>query len=97
MNIFYMMETLVSIVNEFKYLGIIFKPSGTIFCIRKSLCSENMNVVLQETNLPLRSRGSQSFPKLSAKSLIYKEKIVGIKIQPCFTPILDLTVSDKFT
>jgi hypothetical protein len=55
----------------------------------------------QETNLPLRSRGSQSFPKLSAKSLIYKEKIVGIKIQPCFTPILDLKVSvrpsDKFT
>ena len=41
-----MMETLVSLVNEFKYLGIIFKPSGTIFCIRKSLCSENMNVVL---------------------------------------------------
>jgi hypothetical protein len=28
----------------------------------------------QETNLPMRSRGSQSFPKLSAKSLIYKEK-----------------------
>jgi hypothetical protein len=36
----------VSLVNEYKYLGIIFKPSGTIFCIRKSLCSENMNVVL---------------------------------------------------
>ena len=51
----------VSLVNEYKYLGIIFKPSGSfteainqlakkaskaIFCIRKSLCSENMNVVL---------------------------------------------------
>ena len=51
----------VSLVNEYKYLGIILKPSGSfmeainqlakkaskaIFCIRKSLCSENMNVVL---------------------------------------------------
>ena len=36
----------------------------------------------QETNLPMRSRGSQSFPKLSAKSLIYKEKRVGSKYSP---------------
>jgi hypothetical protein len=51
----------VSLVNEYNYLGIIFKPSGSfteainqldkkaskaIFCIRKSVCSENMNVVL---------------------------------------------------
>ena len=54
----------VSLVNEYRYLGIIFKPSGSfteainqlakkaskaIFCIRKSLCSENMNVVLHMT------------------------------------------------
>jgi parvulin-like peptidyl-prolyl isomerase len=45
-----------SLVNEYNYLGIIFKPSGSfteainqldkkaskaIFCIRKSVCSEN--------------------------------------------------------
>jgi hypothetical protein len=51
----------VSLVNEYRCLGIIFKPSGSFteainqlakkfskafFCIRKSLCSENMNVVL---------------------------------------------------
>lgn len=53
--------SIVEIVNEYKYLGIIFKPSGTfseginylgkkalkaLFCIRKALASENLNACL---------------------------------------------------